>query len=150
MFAALVFVAFLIGCMLPWQPVINARLGSALTSAMLAGFISFIGGAFILGFLALVRNDFIGKSHLFQQAPWWSYFGGVLGAIFVVVSLILVPKIGTTALGISFICGQLLMAIIMDHYGLAGLAVRPVDGQRLLGVALVLLGAFLVTRPHGS
>ncbi len=150
MVAALVFVAFLVGCLLPWQPVVNARLGSALSSAMLAGFVSFLGGAVILGVLALARNEFVTKAHLLARAPWWSYTGGLLGAVFVIASLILIPKIGATALGIAFICGQLLMAIIMDHYGLAGLALRPVDGPRLIGMVLVLLGAFLVTRPHGS
>ena len=42
--------------------------------------------------------------------------------------------------------GQLLAAIILDHYGMLGLARQPVSVEKIAGVLLVLLGAWLVRR----
>jgi transporter family-2 protein len=148
MLALFLITAFLVGCMLPWQPVVNARLGIELASPLWAGFISFLGGALLLGALALLQGQFSDKITRLSSAPWWSMTGGLLGAIFVIAALILIPRIGATSLGVAFICGQLLMAVIMDHFGLAGLSVRPIDSMRLVGIVLVLVGVFMVMRPN--
>jgi transporter family-2 protein len=141
-------IAFLVGCMLPWQPVVNARLGMELASPLWAGFVSFLGGALLLGFLALLQGQHLEKLTKLSTAPWWSMTGGFLGAIFVIASLMLIPRIGATSLGVAFICGQLLTAVIMDHFGLAGLSVRPIDSMRFVGIVLVLIGVFMVIRPN--
>lgn len=148
MLALFLITAFLVGCMLPWQPVVNARLGVEMASPLWAGFISFLGGALLLGVLALFQGQFSDKLSRLSSAPWWSMTGGLLGAIFVIAALFLIPRIGATSLGVAFICGQLLMAIIMDHFGLAGLSVRPIDTMRFVGIVLVLVGVFMVMRPH--
>ena len=151
MLALFLITAFLVGCMLPWQPVVNARLGVEMASPLWAGFISFLGGALLLGALALLQGQFSDKITRLSTAPWWSMTGGLLGAIFVIAALILIPRIGATSLGVAFICGQLLMAVVMDHYGLAGLSVRPIDSMRFVGIVLVLVGVFMVMRPsHAS
>ncbi|MFP5491801.1 MAG: DMT family transporter [Bacteriovoracia bacterium] len=151
MLALFLITAFLVGCMLPWQPVVNARLGIEMASPLWAGFISFLGGALLLGALALLQGQFSDKITRLSTAPWWSMTGGLLGAIFVIAALILIPRIGATSLGVAFICGQLLMAVVMDHYGLAGLSVRPIDSMRFVGIVLVLVGVFMVMRPsHAS
>jgi uncharacterized membrane protein YdcZ (DUF606 family) len=36
--------------------------------------------------------------------------------------------------------------VLIDHFGLMGAAVRPVDSLRLLGIALLLVGAWLTLR----
>jgi transporter family-2 protein len=40
----------------------------------------------------------------------------------------------------------LLGAVILDHYGLLGLARQPVNIEKIGGVVLVLLGAWMVRR----
>lgn len=142
------FLAFLVGCMLPWQPVVNARLGIELASPLWAGFISFLGGALLLGSLAFLQGGAMERITKMSTAPWWSMTGGLLGAIFVIAALFLIPRIGATSLGVAFICGQLVMAVVMDHYGMAGLAIRPITSVRFIGVIVVLIGVFMVIRPH--
>jgi len=42
--------------------------------------------------------------------------------------------------------GQMIASLIVDHYGLLGFAREPVDVTRLVGVALLLGGIFLIAR----
>jgi transporter family-2 protein len=56
------------------------------------------------------------------------------------------PKVGVGPLLTAAIGGQLIGAIILDHYGLLGLARQPVSVEKIGGVLLVLVGAWLVRR----
>jgi transporter family-2 protein len=68
------------------------------------------------------------------------------GALFVAVAAFGAPRIGVGPLLTAAIAGQLLAAIILDHYGLLGLARQPVSIEKVAGVVLVLFGAWLVRR----
>ncbi len=137
----------LVGSLLPWQPIVNIRLGTELQSPLWSGFISFLGGALLLGSLALLQGQITERVHKITTVPWWSLTGGVLGASFVIASILLVPRIGATTMSVAFVCGQLIMSVAMDHYGWGGLTIRPVDTARIMGIAFLIVGMFLVLRP---
>ncbi len=77
-------------------------------------------------------------------APWWQWLGGVLGALYVTAALAATPKLGVTTAVAAVITGQLVMSLILDHFGLIGLARQPIDLPRLAGVGLLLAGLFLI------
>ena len=70
--------------------------------------------------------------------------GGLLGAIYVLVNLILAPKIGVAALMSLAIAGQLAAALFLDRFGLFDLVQRELSLGRVSGVILVLVGALMV------
>jgi transporter family-2 protein len=75
----------------------------------------------------------------------------MLSAGFVGVALFLsvahtVPRIGAAAAITLVIVGQLLTGMILDHFGVFGLAVRTVDAGRAAGLLLVILGGYLLVR----
>jgi bacterial/archaeal transporter family-2 protein len=74
--------------------------------------------------------------------------GGVFGAIFVGSSLFFIPRMGATAMIGSFISGQLLCSVVIDHYGLMGMNTHPVSLTRVVGVILLFAGLFLVIRKN--
>jgi transporter family-2 protein len=76
--------------------------------------------------------------------PWWLLTGGLMGACIVAASLFLVSKLGSGVLFALLVTGQMLAAMVMDHMGVLGLPVHHVNGQRLLGVALLLSGVALI------
>ena len=78
--------------------------------------------------------------------PWWIFLAGFIGALFVAGGVVIAPVTGAPALLRPVIAGQLLGATLADHFGLFGLAVRPLSLERALGLALVLAGALLVQR----
>ncbi len=151
MLALLLCVGFIAGSLLPWQPVVNSRLGESLQSPVWSGFISFTGGALLLGLIALTQGNILERFQKLTTVPLWTLSGGVLGSFFVIVSILLVPRVGATTLSLCFICGQIIMSVMMDHYGLAGLTVRPLDTYRLIGILFLLAGLLLVVKtPHAS
>ena len=84
------------------------------------------------------------KIAAWMEAPWYSYFGGVLAAIFVALIILIVPKVGITAALTSIIVGQLLMSVILDATGLFALERIPVSVPRIIGVLLLLAGMRLI------
>jgi len=76
--------------------------------------------------------------------PWWLLTGGLLGACIVAASLFLVSKLGSGVLFALLVTGQMLAAMVMDHFGMLGLQVHHVNGQRIVGVALLLAGVALI------
>lgn len=78
------------------------------------------------------------------RAPWWLWTGGVLGAFYVTAALATAPRLGVTTAVAAVISGQLIMSLVIDHFGLLGLDRQPVDLSRMAGVALLLAGLFLI------
>lgn len=85
-------------------------------------------------------------NHVFSNAPWWMWAGGILGAIYVAAAAILVTRLGSAVMFTLIILGQLITAVIMDHYGMIGLDKHPVSVPRVVGITMVLLGVILVRR----
>jgi transporter family-2 protein len=66
--------------------------------------------------------------------------------VYVTTVIISVPKIGTANLVSLSVAGQLLAAVVLDHYGLLGFAHHAANGWRLIGLALIMGGVLLVVR----
>lgn len=113
---------------------------------VLASAISFvIGLAFLLAFLLASRAP-VPSLETVRQVSWWKWTGGLIGAVYVTTVIVSVPKIGTANLVSLSVAGQLLAAVVLDHYGLLGFAVHPANNWRLLGILLIMAGALLVVR----
>ena len=125
------------------QPSINARL------AQKTGFLEAATISFAVGTLALLLvSQLSGQGSLRRivEVPWWQLSGGLFGAFFVTMTIVGVPRIGTTAVLALTIASQLMAGMMMDHYGVFGMRGIPIDGKRILGVALLLIGVFLVCK----
>lgn len=143
-----ILLAILAGSMLPLQGVVNSQLGRALDNVILATLISFITGALTLLPIFLLRNNAgagSGRQYLTQVSPVL-YIGGILGAFYVTLVAILVPKIGVANTMIAIIFGQILLSLMLDHFGVLGIEIRAFNGLRLLGAGLVLGGLVLVVK----
>ena len=68
--------------------------------------------------------------------------GAIAGVL--LASVFLAPRIGASALLCLVVAGQLLGAVLIDRFGLFGLAMRELTFGRLVGVFLVLAGALIV------
>ena len=137
--------AMLAGVLIAVQAPTNAILGKASGSPIIAAFISFVVGTIALGAFVARNPGGLFTAEL-RSVPWLAWIGGLYGALFVAVAAFGAPRIGVGPLLTAAIAGQLLAAIILDHYGLLGLARQPVSIEKIGGVLLVLLGAWLVRR----
>jgi bacterial/archaeal transporter family-2 protein len=110
-----------------------------------AAAISFLVGSIVL---VLAAAPTLGRIHgdRVAAAPWWVWTGGLLGAAYVVSSIVLTPRLGAGTTVVLFIAGNLLGAMVLDEFGLLRLPEHHAGWQRILGAVLVLAGAVLVQR----
>ncbi|MGH7708738.1 MAG: DMT family transporter [Vulcanimicrobiaceae bacterium] len=140
-------VAILAGTALAIQPPINARLRVALGDPFWASFVSFVVGAIGLAVIALiVRAPFPTFAGVVRETPWWVWTGGLFGVLYVTVALIVVPRIGATALLSLAVLGMMLAAIAIDQTGTFGITVRHISLPRILGAVSVVAGVVLISR----
>lgn len=122
------------------QGQINGGLGKKV-GVIEGAFISFAIGTLALLFILL----FFGKGNIstFGSVPKWQLLGGLLGAFFVIVQVLVVPKIGVSASLIAVIVGQIILGAVIDHFGLFGGNRFPIDKQKMLAIVLLLASLFL-------
>jgi bacterial/archaeal transporter family-2 protein len=133
------------GGMIALQAPLNAQLARALGSPIAAAAVSFTAGAAVLVALTTVLVVTSGPSLTWQGIPPWLFVtGGFLGAFFVTCSIILTPKLGAAAFLGFAVAGQLVAGLLLDHFGLFGLAIRELSLGRLAGAACLIAGAVLL------
>jgi len=135
----------LAGAFIAVQAPINAELARGLGKPVAAAAISFLSGAVALGLLTAVLTQAQGASpHWKGPALWLFVAGGVLGAMYVTVTIVLTPKLGAAALMAFLVAGQLIAGLAVDRIGFMGMAVRELSLGRIAGAGLLLVGALLI------
>jgi len=128
------------------QAGINSQLRATLQHPVMAAFISFVVGTVALAILLLfAKNNLPGLSQ-YSSISWYKYTGGLLGAFVVTVTLISVAQIGAGNMFVLIVAGQLITAVLMDHFGVLGLKQSPVSLQKFFGICLLVAGAWLVNK----
>jgi transporter family-2 protein len=138
--------AVMAGVSIVVQQALNANLRVALNSAAWSGFISYFVGIVSMALLALALRDPIPSMTVAARIPWWAWSGGLFGAIFIGAAIFLVPQLGAATFIALLIAGQMIASVTFDHFGWLGLAQRPIDLPRLIGVALLIGGVVLIRR----
>jgi bacterial/archaeal transporter family-2 protein len=139
----LLVIMFCAGISVAVQPSVNARLAQKV-GVIESACISFAVGTLVLLALLLVS----GKGNLkgVAETAWWEWSGGVMGAFFVLMTIFIVPRIGTAAAMSVIIAAQLMTGVLLDHFGAFGLRQIPLDLKRCIGCLLLLGGVALVAR----
>lgn len=128
------------------QSGVNGQLRTALQQPLLAAFFSFLSGTLTLVLLLLLTRTPLPAADQLAQVSWYKYTGGALGVIVVTFVILSVHQVGASNMFVLIVTGQLITAVLMDQFGLLGLQASPVNSQKLMGIGLVILGAYLVTR----
>jgi transporter family-2 protein len=134
------------GACISLQAAINGSLRTHLSDARWATFFSICGTILTATLVMLALRPNLPAPAAFRSAPWWSWFGGPLGALIVLSGAALTPKLGAAAFIAAIVGGQLACSIVLDHFSLADLPAHPLNASRVLGAALVFAGVLLVTR----
>jgi transporter family-2 protein len=140
------FLAIAAGVSIVIQQTLNANLRSALNSAAWSGFISYALGLVCMAVLVLAFRDPAPAASIAARMPLWGWSGGVFGAIFIGLGILLLPQLGAATFLALLVTGQMLASIAFDHFGWLGLTQRPIDALRLIGVALLIGGVVLIRR----
>lgn len=128
-----------VGLQGPIASQMSQRIGSAASS-----FVVHVSGAILSGALVLglggeqIRN--------WRSLSWYMLISGAFGVILYLTLNHTMPRLGATTALALIIIGQLVMGIIIDHFGLFGVTVRHVDLVRLAGAMLLIVGGYLIVR----
>ena len=133
------------GFLFGMQPSVNGHLSRQLGHPLQASIVSFVTGTAILVGVAIAMGVFPPRLNgSISQLPWWCWSGGAIGAILVTGSLIFVPRIGSVPWHATIITGQLVAALVLDHFGLLGNPQESMSKPRFAGALLLVAGLALI------
>jgi transporter family-2 protein len=142
----LLFVVLIAGMMAPLQAGLNGKMGRAIGDPFYAALISFAVGTLGLFCYAMVaRVEFASIRHA-ANTHWSVWTAGLLGAFYVTAIIIVTPRLGAALTFGLVVAGQLVMAVVLDHFGLLGVPVQSFSWQRLFGIALITAGVILIRK----
>jgi bacterial/archaeal transporter family-2 protein len=128
-----------VGLQQPLTNIIGRQLG-ILESA----FIIQLSGAIASAIpLLLARGGNIAQ---WQSVPWYALCGGVFGLVVLIAINFTFPRLGATTTTFLIVAGQLAISVVLDHFGLFGTTVRPIDLSRVLGILVLFVALWLIIR----
>lgn len=136
--------ALLAGASLSVQAVINAALGRGIGRPLTAALTSYVVGILVLIVAAGLSRTPWPDSTTVRDLPWWLWIGGCFGAYYVTMSIFAAPRLGAATLIAVVIAGQMLAALVLDHFGAAGLPEHGITLWRAVGAVLITVGVVLV------
>ena len=127
------------------QSAINGHLGLVLHSSLNAAFISFF-----VGTLALIVINLVLRSPRqliepdYRPNPWWMWLGGVIGALFVLGNVYLVPILGTGLTVVIVLVGLMGGSLLIDNFGWLDSKRNPVTLVQIVGLLIMIGGVALI------
>ncbi|QDT02316.1 hypothetical protein K227x_06920 [Rubripirellula lacrimiformis] len=147
--AGILLIAILVGlaagAVLGVQPSVNGQLGRHVAHPIQASLISFAGGTIALLAICVVCGIFPPRFTVAPSTmPWWAWTGGLFGVVVVSTSLILVPRVGSLPWFAALMTGQVIAAVLLDHFGWLGNAQATASPTRLIGTGLLIAGLMTI------
>lgn len=81
-----------------------------------------------------------------SAVPWYAWSAGALGLIIVGGIGYAAPRFGLSRTLVITVAAQLIAAMLIEHFGLAGATARRVDPTKLAGVCLTVAGVWLAVK----
>jgi len=130
---------FAVGLQGPLASIIATRLG-----IMESVFIVHLGGAiFSLIFIFFKDNSNLG---LIKTVPWYALCAGIFGLVVLGGLSYMIPRIGVSSAVVTIVAGQIILGLILDHYGLLEVNVRPITIKRLAGIIVMFGGVWMAIK----
>jgi transporter family-2 protein len=126
------------------QQVVNSNLRIELGSAYWAGFFSYLGGTLVMLVMVVFMREPLLSSNLISRSAWWSWSGGLFGAIYIAISILLLPRLGAFTIVALIVIGQLATSLVFDHFGILNVPHHPVSIMRIVGALFLFVGAVLI------
>ncbi|UQZ32267.1 hypothetical protein C2I18_01115 [Paenibacillus sp. PK3_47] len=129
------------GITLSAQSSINGTL-SQKTGTIETTLLTFVTGTMFLAIVIL----FFGQGNLLAifEAPKWQLSAAFLGTMYLLLTVMAVPRIGVIAANISGIIGQLIIGMVIDHFGWFNSLVIEIDLKRTVAVLFMILALYFI------
>jgi transporter family-2 protein len=132
-----------VGIAMVFQTAINSQLREHLHSPLQAALLSFTVGTIVLALMVFFQSAEKPSVAELANIPWLLWIGGCLGVYAISMSIYTAPKLGFLTFSGLVIFGQLVISMLLDHFGLLGTDKTPINWQRLLGSIIIFVGVLL-------
>ena len=140
------FIGFIFGFAPPLQTTINSGLSKQMHSSLFAALVSFTVGTIALFNLTIIFNRSLKmklSQHHFGRIKPLYFIGGILGVVFVTSNIILMPYLGAALTTIVAMLGQMIMGVIIDHFGI-GVPKNEMTFRKFIGLIAIAIGIVLL------
>jgi len=107
-------------------------------------FITYGSGGLIIGFIMLAMRG--GNLSSISAMPLYTLFAGAIGLLIVGSIGYSVPRLGIVTAFTLMVSAQFISGALMDHFGLLGAELRQLTVSRIFGIAIILLGVWIVIK----
>ena len=104
--------------------------------------LTFLTGTMFLAIMIV----FWGQGNLLAilEAPKWQLSAAFLGTLYLLLTVMAVPKIGVIATNISGIIGQLVIGMLIDHFGWFDSLVITLDLKRSFALLFMIIALYFI------
>ncbi len=140
-------IAGIAGSLMAIQGSLNSYLGGKL-GLLPATFSVQLLGTLTVGGLLLVFLKGQSQSLLegLPTIPFYFWLGGPVGVAIIYGVAVSIPKLGVGNATTGIIFFQLVTAYLIDHFGFFNQETIPFTGVKVIGIAMMVIGAFLLLR----
>lgn len=105
-------------------------------------FLTFLTGTMFLTIFIL----FFGSGNVLGllEAPKWQLSAAFLGTAYLLLTVIAVPRIGVIATNIAGIAGQLVIGVMIDHFGWFNSLVIELDIKRVFALLFMIISLYFI------
>ncbi len=134
------------GVGVPVLAALNAQLGARIGSPAAAAAVIFMLGGCVAALVAVALQQGM-AFRLLPAQPKYLFLAGLLIAFYLLSISWIAPRFGVGNAVMFVLLGQILAISVIDHFGLFGARLRPLDLARSAGIALMAMGVVLAQRP---
>jgi transporter family-2 protein len=107
-------------------------------------FITYFSGGVVIGLVMLLARG--GSLRTATGLPWYVYGAGLLGLVIIGTLSLSVGDLGLVPALVLITVSQFVVGAVINHFGLLGAVVDPIDLGKVAGFALLGMGTYLVLR----
>ena len=105
-------------------------------------FLTFLTGTMFLSIFILFFGN--GNVLALLEAPKWQLSAAFLGTMYLLLTVMAVPRIGVIATSIAGIAGQLVIGVIIDHFGWFNSLVIEIDIKRAFALLFMIISLYFI------
>ncbi len=132
--------AFVMGMLMSVYLPMNSSISRYSGSPFAANLSFYVVGVVASIVILVLFGDLKGALKL-KSVPPYLFLTGVMSNMVVLSTIFLLPRFGARRGFILMLAGQVIMAVIVSHFGLLESPKDPITLQKLIGAALLILGA---------
>lgn len=145
-----ILIGIIAGLVLPVQTLVNTRLRAATGTPFSSSLISFaVGTVTLLVIATAVTGGKFGISQALGE-PLWIWFGGLLGVVALTGNILLFPHLGAVQTVVLPIAGQIMMGVVIDHFGFFDSPASSLTIVRAVGALVTLGGVIAIVAGPGA